>query len=117
MFLALLTAALPRIKHCQFGHCCPAVINDGNQADGGESADSSGGTARNGAVTCLNGNGEKSERTKKGGGRACRRYRPAKATARTTQAAKESLRQPVSAAARKRSLQTNGQNLTGSHGS
>ena len=26
---------LATIKHCQFGHRCPAVINDGNQADGG----------------------------------------------------------------------------------
>ena len=42
MFLAPLTAALTTIKHCQFGHLCPAVINDGNQADGGEPADSSG---------------------------------------------------------------------------
>ena len=46
MFLAPLTAALTKIKHRQFGHRCPAVINDGNQADGGEPADSSGGTAR-----------------------------------------------------------------------
>ena len=46
MFLAPLTAALTTIKHCQFGHRCPAVINDGNQADGGEPAGSSGGTAR-----------------------------------------------------------------------
>ena len=52
MFLAPLTAALTTIKHCQFGHRCPAVINDGNQADGGEPADSSGGTARSGAGTC-----------------------------------------------------------------
>ena len=36
MFLAPLTAALTTFKHCQFGHRCPAVINDGNQADGGE---------------------------------------------------------------------------------
>ena len=28
MFLALLTAALTTIKHCQFGHRCPAVINE-----------------------------------------------------------------------------------------
>ena len=40
MFLVPLTAALTTIKHCQFGHRCPAVMNDGNQADGGESADS-----------------------------------------------------------------------------
>ena len=57
MFLAPLTAALTTIKHCQFGHRCPAVINDGNQADGGEPADSSGGSARSnsfasGAGTC-----------------------------------------------------------------
>ena len=30
MFLEPLTAALTIIKHCQFGHRCPAVINDGN---------------------------------------------------------------------------------------
>ena len=46
MFLAPLTAALTKIKHCQFGHRCPAVINDGNQAEGREPAGSSGGTAR-----------------------------------------------------------------------
>ena len=46
MFLAPLTTALNTIKHCQFGHRCPAVINDGNQADGGEPAGNSGGTAR-----------------------------------------------------------------------
>ena len=60
MFLAPLTAALTTIKHCQFGHRCPAVINDGNQADGGEPADSSGGTARSRASTCWKGNGEES---------------------------------------------------------
>ena len=42
MFLAWLTAALTTIKHCQFGHQCPAVVNDRNQADGGEPAGSSG---------------------------------------------------------------------------
>ena len=57
MFLAPLTTALTTIKHCQFGHRCPAIINDGNQADSGESAASSGGTARrnsftSGAGTC-----------------------------------------------------------------
>ena len=57
MFLAPLTATLTTIKHCQFGHRCPAVINDGNQADGAEPADSSGGTAcsnsfASGAGTC-----------------------------------------------------------------
>ena len=46
MFLAPLTAALTTIKHCQLGHRCPVVINDGNQADGGDPAGSSGGTAR-----------------------------------------------------------------------
>ena len=35
MFLAPLTIALNINKLCQFGHRCPAVINDGNQADGG----------------------------------------------------------------------------------
>ena len=52
MFLAPLTAVLTTIKHFQFGHRCPAVINDENQADGGEPAGSSGGTARSGAGTC-----------------------------------------------------------------
>ena len=57
MFLAPLTAALATIKHCQFGHRCLAIINDGNQADGGEPACSFGGTARRnsfarGAGTC-----------------------------------------------------------------
>ena len=46
IFVAPLTAALTTIKHCQFDHRCPAVINDGNQADGGEPADSSVGTVR-----------------------------------------------------------------------
>ena len=46
MFLAPLTAVLTTIKLCQFGHRCPAVINYGNQADGGEPAGSCGGTAR-----------------------------------------------------------------------
>ena len=46
LFLAPLTAALTTIKHCQFGHRCSAVINDGNQAVGGEPAGSSGGPAR-----------------------------------------------------------------------
>ena len=46
MILAPLTAAFTTVKHCQFGHQCPAVINDGNQADGGEPAGSSAGTAR-----------------------------------------------------------------------
>ena len=57
IFLAPLTTALTTIEHCQFGLRCPAVINDGNQADGGEPAGSSGGTARrnsfaSGAGTC-----------------------------------------------------------------
>ena len=57
MFLAPLTTALTIIKRCQFGHRCPAVINDGSQADGGELAGSSGGKARkksfaSGADTC-----------------------------------------------------------------
>ena len=51
MFLAPLTAALTTIKHCQFGHLCPAVINDGNQTDGGELASSSGGMARGNSFT------------------------------------------------------------------
>ena len=57
MFLSPLTAALTTIKNCQFGNRCPAVINDGNPADGGVPAGSSGGTARrnsfaSGAGTC-----------------------------------------------------------------
>ena len=57
MLLAPLSTALTTIKHCQFGHRCPAVINDGHQADGGEPAGSSNATAcRNsfasGAGTC-----------------------------------------------------------------
>ena len=57
MFLAPLTIALTTIKHCQFGIRCPAIINDGNQADGGEPAGISGGTAlrysfASGAGTC-----------------------------------------------------------------
>ena len=31
MFLAPLTAVLTTIKHCQFGHRCPAVIKDGGE--------------------------------------------------------------------------------------
>ena len=70
MFLAPLTTALTTIKHCQFGHRCPAVINDGIQADGGEPAGSSGGTARrnsfaSGAGTSWKGNEEESEGSKK----------------------------------------------------
>ena len=45
MLLAPLTAALTTSKHCQFGHRCPTVINDGNQAEGGEPTGSSGGKA------------------------------------------------------------------------
>ena len=52
MYLAPLTAALTTIKHCEFGHRCPAVINDGNQADGGEPAGSSGRAVHSGAGTC-----------------------------------------------------------------
>ena len=57
MFLAPLMVALTTIKHCQFGHRYPAVINDGNQADGGEPAGSSSRTAHSnsfasGAGTC-----------------------------------------------------------------
>ena len=57
MYLAPLTTASNTIKHCEFGHRCPAVINDGNQADGGELAGSSGETAHrnsfaSGAGTC-----------------------------------------------------------------
>ena len=70
MFLEPLTAALTTIKHCQFGHRCPAVINDGNQPDGGEPAGSSGGTARRNSFAC-------------GGGQAYRRCRP-KGSAKTT---------------------------------
>ena len=51
MFLAPLTAALATRQHCQFRHRCPAVINNGNQADGGEPAGSSGRTARRNSCT------------------------------------------------------------------
>ena len=103
MFLAPLTTALTTIKHCQFGHRCPAVINDGNQADGGEPAGSSGGTAAETASPAKPAHVErvtkkKAKDPKKGGGRACRRCRPAKATLEQLQAAKELLRPPVSAA-------------------
>ena len=37
MFLAPLTPTLTTIKHCQFGHRCPAVIKD--DGDGGEPAE------------------------------------------------------------------------------
>ena len=41
MFLALLTAVLITLKHCQFGHCCPVrVHDDGDEA--GEPRDSGG---------------------------------------------------------------------------
>ena len=80
MFLAPLTPALTTIKHCQFGHRWPAVINKGNQADGG--------TARRNSFPAEPAHVErvtekKAKDTKKGGGRACRRCRPAKTTART----------------------------------
>ena len=55
MFLAPLTAALTTIKHCQFGHRCPAVINDGNQADRGEPAVSSGGMAHSNSFASVAG--------------------------------------------------------------
>ena len=75
----------------------------GNQADG-EPADSSGGTARSysfasGAGTCWIGNGEESEGSKKKGcGRACRRCRLGKATARTASGSQGIITSPVSAA-------------------
>ena len=124
MYLAPLTTASNTIKHCQFGHRCPAVINDGNQADGGELAGSSGGTAHrnsfaSGAGTCWKGNEEESERSKTGGGRACRRSRQAKATARTASGSQGIITSTCQRSClllqRKRSVQTNGQNLTGSH--
>ena len=103
MFLAPLTAALTTIKYCQFVNRRPAVINDGNPADGGEPADSSGGTARKnsfarGAGTCSKGNGEESEGSKKlTAGRAGAAARQ-KQLLEQLQTAKESLRPPVSAA-------------------
>ena len=121
MFLAPLTTALTTIKHCQFGHRSPAVINDGNQADGREPAE----TAEPAHVETK----KKSEGSEKGGGRACRGCRPAKATARTasdsqgiiTSSCQRSAAQLTTTARlllqRKRSAQTNIQNLTGSHGS
>ena len=41
IFLALLTAALTTLKHCQFGHCCPVRVHDGGD-EAGEARDSGG---------------------------------------------------------------------------
>ena len=47
MFLASLTAALTTLKHCQFGHCCPVGVYDGEAGEsrdgGGASTESSSG--------------------------------------------------------------------------
>ena len=100
MFLAPLTTALTTIKHSQFGHQCPAVINDGNQADGGEPAGSSGGTA---AETAEPAHVERVTKKKAkdpkkvAAGRAGAAARQ-KRLLEQLQAAKESLRPPVSAA-------------------
>ena len=99
----VLSTADGTIKHCQFGHRCPAIINDANQADGGEPTGSSSGMAcRNsfasGAGSYSKGNGEESERSKKVvAGRAGAAARQ-KQLLKQFQAAKESLRPPVSAA-------------------
>ena len=95
MFLAPPTAALAIIKHCQFGHRRPAVINDGNEADGGETADISGEAARRNSFARGAAHSpaervtEKKAKGLKYGGRACRRCRPAKTTARTASGGKE----------------------------
>ena len=89
LFLAPLTAALTTIKHCQFGHRCPAVINDENQAEGGDPQAKPAETASpaepaHSPVRRVT--EKKAKDPKKGGGRACRRCRPkssAKMTART----------------------------------
>ena len=91
------------IKHCQFGHRCPAVINDGNQADGGELSGSYGGTA---AETASPAEPAFVERVRKkkakdpekvAAGRAGVAARQ-KRLLEQLQAAKESLRPPVNAA-------------------
>ena len=103
MFLALLTAALTTIKHCQFGHRCPAVINDGNQEDGGEPRGSSGGrpaeTPSPAEPAHVERVTEKKAKVpqKVAAGRAGAGARQ-KRLLEQLQAAKESLRPPVSAA-------------------
>ena len=92
------------MTHCQFGHRCSAVINDGNQADGGEAAGSSGGTPRrnsfaSGAGTCLKRLTKKKAKDPKKvaaerAGATAHRNR----LLDELQAAKELLRPPVSAA-------------------
>ena len=127
MFLAPLTAALTTIKYCQFEHRCPDVINDGNQADGGEPADSSGGTARRISFACGASTRRRKRRIQKGWRPGVQVLLPGKSdcsnsltpprnhyvhqSAQLTTTARLLLQ-------RKRSpqnLQTNGQNLTGSH--
>ena len=103
MFLVPLTTALTTIKHCQFRHRCPAVINDGNQADGGEPADSSSGTSRRnsfacGAGTCQKGKEKKAKDQKKMAAMRAGAAAQQKPLLEQLQAAKESLRPPVSAA-------------------
>ena len=41
MFIALLTAALTTLKHCQFGHGCPVRVHDGGD-EAGEPRDGGG---------------------------------------------------------------------------
>ena len=87
------------IKHCQFGHRCPTVINDGNQADGREPAYSSEGTAPRAKLAHVEGVSEKKAKDPKkvAAGRAGAAAR-LKRLIEQFQAAKESLRPPVSAA-------------------
>ena len=121
IFLAPLTAALTTIKQCHFGHQCPAVINDGNQADGGTPA----GEARTDSVNAgfsavpAQSSVEKlteSEGSQKADGRAGRRCRPAnKKTARTASGSQgiiTSRQRHVCSSKADQEAQTNGQNIT-----
>ena len=87
MFLTPLTTALTTIKHCQFGHRCPAVLLS-SMTEIKQTAESPQAVRWNGPQKqrsrhMLNGQRRIKRRIKKSGGRACRRCRPAKATART----------------------------------
>ena len=84
MFFAQLTAALTTIKHCQFGHRSPAVINDGGEPRAKPAKTVSTGEPEHSPYERVT--EKKVKDPKKGGGRACRRCRQnssAKTTART----------------------------------
>ena len=91
------------LLYCQFGHRCPAVINDGNQADGGEPADFPvklpAETASPREHACVKRVTEKKAKDPKqvAAGRAGAVARQTRLL-KQLQAAKESLRPPVSAA-------------------